>query len=330
MNTRTLGGLDVSALGLGCMGMSEFYGGYDEAESIRTIHRALELGITLLDTADMYGAGDNEELVGKAISDRRDRVVLATKFGNMRGPNREFLGVSGRPEYVHEACDASLRRLGVDVIDLYQQHRVDPKVPIEETVGAMEELRQAGKVRFLGLSEALPEDIRRAHATAPIASLQTEYSLFTRDVERNDVLATCEELGIGFLAYAPLGRGMLTGRFRKPDDFSGPGDARGGNYPRMTDENWAANFAVVEQVEALAAEKGATPGQVALAWLLSRRDRVVPIPGTKQVRYVEENARAAQLELSADELARLDALPEAVGERYPGGRTPDWVSPARR
>jgi aryl-alcohol dehydrogenase-like predicted oxidoreductase len=330
VKTRDLGGLEVSELGLGCMGMSEFYGGYDEAESIRTIHRALELGVTLLDTADMYGAGDNEELVGKAIADRRDRAIVATKFGNMRGPNREFLGVNGRPEYVREACEASLRRLGIETIDLYQQHRVDPEVPIEETVGAMEELRQEGKVRFLGLSEALPEDLRRANDTARISSLQTEYSLFTRDVERNEVLDTCEELGIGFLAYAPLGRGMLTGRFRKPTDFDDPNDFRGGNrYPRMSDENFATNLAITEAVEALAAEKGATSGQVALAWLLSRRDWVVPIPGTKRVRYLEENAAATDVELTDDELARLDELPEAVGERYPGGRVPNWVSPRR-
>jgi aryl-alcohol dehydrogenase-like predicted oxidoreductase len=330
VKTRDLGGLEVSELGLGCMGMSEFYGGYDEAESIRTIHRALELGVTLLDTADMYGAGDNEELVGKAIADRRDRAIVATKFGNMRGPNREFLGVNGRPEYVKEACEASLRRLGIETIDLYQQHRVDPEVPIEETVGAMEELRQEGKVRFLGLSEALPEDLRRANDTARISSLQTEYSLFTRDVERNEVLDTCEELGIGFLAYAPLGRGMLTGRFRKPTDFDDPNDFRGGNrYPRMSDENFATNLAITEAVEALAAEKGATSGQVALAWLLSRRDWVVPIPGTKRVRYLEENAGATDVELTDDELARLDELPEAVGERYPGGRVPNWVSPRR-
>jgi aryl-alcohol dehydrogenase-like predicted oxidoreductase len=330
MRTRNLGGLEVSELGLGCMGMSEFYGGYDEAESIRTIHRALELGVRLLDTADMYGAGDNEELVGKAIADRREQAIVATKFGNMRGPNREFLGVNGRPEYVKEACDASLRRLGIEVIDLYQQHRVDPEVPIEETAGAMQELVDEGKVRFLGLSEALPEDIRRASAVTTISSLQTEYSLFTRDVERNGVLDTCEELGIGFLAYAPLGRGMLTGRFRKPSDFEDPNDFRGGNrYPRMSDENFATNLAITESVEEIAAEKGATAGQVALAWLLSRREWVVPIPGTKRVKYLEENAAAAALELTADELARLDALPEATGERYPGGRVPNWVSPAR-
>jgi aryl-alcohol dehydrogenase-like predicted oxidoreductase len=327
VKTRTLGGLDVSELGLGCMGMSEFYGSHDDGESIRTIHRALELGITLLDTADMYGAGDNEALVGKAIADRRDRAVVATKFGNMRGPNREFLGVNGTPEYVREACERSLQRLGVETIDLYQQHRVDTKVPIEETVGAMQELVDEGKVRFLGLSEAMPEDLRRAAATAPIATLQTEYSLFTREPEGNGVLETCAELGIGFLAYAPLGRGMLTGRFRKPADFP-EDDFRGGDrYPRMSEENFATNLEITRAVEAVAAERGATAGQVALAWLLSRREWIVPIPGTKRVRYVEENAGAAEVELTADDLATLDALPEAVGDRYPGGRVPNWVSP---
>jgi aryl-alcohol dehydrogenase-like predicted oxidoreductase len=327
VKTRTLGGLDVSELGLGCMGMSEFYGSHDDGESIRTIHRALELGITLLDTADMYGAGDNEALVGKAIADRRDRAVVATKFGNMRGPNREFLGVNGTPEYVREACERSLQRLGVETIDLYQQHRVDTKVPIEETVGAMQELVDEGKVRFLGLSEAMPEDLRRAAATAPIATLQTEYSLFTREPEGNGVLETCAELGIGFLAYAPLGRGMLTGRFRKPADFP-EDDFRGGDrYPRMSQENFATNLEITRAVEAVAAERGATAGQVALAWLLSRREWIVPIPGTKRVRYVEENAGAAEVELTADDLATLDALPEAVGDRYPGGRVPNWVSP---
>jgi aryl-alcohol dehydrogenase-like predicted oxidoreductase len=327
VKTRTLGGLDVSELGLGCMGMSEFYGSHDDGESIRTIHRALELGITLLDTADMYGAGDNEALVGKAIADRRDGAVVATKFGNMRGPNREFLGVNGTPEYVREACERSLQRLGVETIDLYQQHRVDTKVPIEETVGAMQELVDEGKVRFLGLSEAMPEDLRRAAATAPIATLQTEYSLFTREPESNGVLETCAELGIGFLAYAPLGRGMLTGRFRKPADFP-EDDFRGGDrYPRMSEENFETNLEITRAVEAVAAERGATAGQVALAWLLSRREWIVPIPGTKRVRYVEENAGAAEVELTADDLATLDALPEAVGDRYPGGRVPNWVSP---
>jgi aryl-alcohol dehydrogenase-like predicted oxidoreductase len=327
VKTRTLGGLDVSELGLGCMGMSEFYGSHDDGESIRTIHRALELGITLLDTADMYGAGDNERLVGSAIADRREQVVVATKFGNMRGPNREFLGVNGTPEYVREACERSLQRLGVETIDLYQQHRVDTKVPIEETVGAMQELVDEGKVRFLGLSEAMPEDLRRAAATAPIATLQTEYSLFTREPEGNGVLETCAELGIGFLAYAPLGRGMLTGRFRKPADFP-EDDFRGGDrYPRMSEENFETNLEITRAVESVAAERGATAGQVALAWLLSRREWIVPIPGTKRVRYVEENAGAAEVELTADDLATLDALPEAVGDRYPGGRVPNWVSP---
>ena len=352
LKTRTLGttsALDVSELGLGCMGMSEFYGTTDEQTAIDTIHRALDLGVTFLDTADMYGWGANEELVGRAIAGRRDEVFLATKFGNVRSESGEFLGLDGRPEYVRQACEASLQRLGVEVIDLYQQHRVDPATPIEETVGAMQELVDEGKVRFLGLSEAQPEDIRRAHATAPIASVQTEYSLFTRDVERNtgvgstepdseeragsagasrkSVLDTCEELGIGFLAYSPLGRGMLTGRFRSESDFGAEDFRGGGRYPRMTGENLERNLELVRAVEEIAAERGARPGQVALAWLLSRRDFVVPIPGTKRVRYLEENAGAADLELAADEIERLSALPDAVGERYAAGRTPDWVSP---
>ena len=269
MRTRRLGGLEVSELGLGCMGMSEFYGTIDEDEAVRTIHRALELGVTLLDTADMYGVGANERLVGRAIADRRGQVVLATKFGIRRSETGEPIGVSGRPEYVREACEASLRRLGIDVIDLYQQHRVDPETPIEETVGAMQELVDAGKVRFLGLSEAMPPDLRRAVATAPIASLQTEYSLFTREPEGNGVLETCAELGIGFLAYSPLGRGMLTGRFRSASDF-GADDFRGGSrYPRLAGENFDRNLELVERVEEIAAERGATPGQVALAWLLA-------------------------------------------------------------
>ncbi len=275
----------------------------------------------------MYGVGANERLVGKAIAGRRDEVVLATKFGNVRSESGEFLGIDGSPGYVSRACEASLRRLGVETIDLYQQHRVDPKTPIEETVGAMAELVEEGKVRHLGLSEALPEDLRRAHATHPLASVQTEYSLFTRDPERNGVLAACEELGIGFLAYSPLGRGMLTGRFRRPEDFE-QGDFRGGGrYPRMTGENFERNLALVDAVEEIAARHDARPSQVALAWLLAARDFVVPIPGTKRVRYLEENAAAAGLELTADDLERLDALPDAVGERYGGGRTPDWVSP---
>jgi len=327
MRRRNVGGLEVSELGLGCMGMSEFYGGYDDDESIRTIRRGLDLGITLLDTADMYGAGDNELLVGRAIAGRRDAALVATKFGNMRGPNREFRGVNGRPEYVKEACEASLRRLGIETIDLYQQHRVDPNVPIEETVGAMRELVHEGKVRFLGLSEALPSDIRRAAAVAPIATLQSEYSLFTRDMERNSVLEVCAELGIGFLAYAPLGRGMLTGRFRTPADFA-ESDMRGGDrYPRMSSANFETNLAITRSVEEVAARHGATAAQVALAWLLTRREWVVPIPGTKRVAYIDENAAAADVELTPEDLEQLDALPDATGERYPGGRTPTWVSP---
>jgi aryl-alcohol dehydrogenase-like predicted oxidoreductase len=319
VRTRLLDGLEASALGLGCMGMSEFYGEGDEAESIRTIHRALELGVTLLDTADMYGVGENERLVGKAIAGRREGVVVATKFGNVRGEDGSYLGIDGTPEYVRRACEASLERLGVDVIDLYQQHRVDPKVPIEETVGAMHELVEAGKVRFIGLSEAQPEDLRRAAATAPIATLQTEYSLFERSVE-NEILDTCEELGIGFLAYSPLGRGILTGRFRSETDFGDDDFRGGGRYPRLTGENMERNLELLREVEAVAAERGATPGQVALAWLLSRRDWVVPIPGTKRVRYLEENAAAADIELTREDLDRIDeAAPAGVtaGERYP-------------
>ena len=326
MRARSLGGLEVSELGLGCMGMSEFYGRVDEDEAVRTIRRALELGVTLLDTSDAYGGGDNERLVGRAIAGRRDHVVLATKFGILRGDPREY---DGRPEHVRRACEASLQRLGVDHVDLYQQHRVDPRVPIEETVGAMTELVDEGKVRFLGLSEALPEDIRRAAATAPIASVQTEYSLAARQVERNGVLDTCEELGIGFLAYAPLGRGLLTGRFRSSEDFAGEGDSRADRYPWLAPEHLDTNLAIAHGVDEVASAHGSTAGQVALAWLLSRRPFVVPIPGTKRVRYVEENAAAAALELSGEELARLDALPEAVGERYTAGRVPNWVSPAR-
>src|SRR5919201_3394814 len=309
------------------MGMSEFYGAGDEDESIRTIHRALELGVTLLDTADMYGVGRNERLVGKAIADRRERAIVATKFGNVRDPDGTFRGINGSPDYVKQACEASLQRLGIDVIDLYQQHRVDPKTPIEETVGAMHELVDEGKVRFLGLSEAQPEDLSRAAMTAPIASLQTEYSLFTRDVERNGVLDTCDQLGVGFLAYSPLGRGMLTGRFKQPEDFGEDDFRGGGRYPRMTGENFERNLALVREVEAIAETHGARPGQVALAWLLSRRDWVVPIPGTKRVRYLEENAGAVELDLTDDELERLSALPDAAGERYPAGRVPTWVSP---
>jgi aryl-alcohol dehydrogenase-like predicted oxidoreductase len=331
METRKLGaGLEVSAIGLGCMGMSEFYGAGDDAESIRTIQRALELGVTLLDTADMYGVGRNEELVGRAIRDRRDQAIVATKFGNVRGEDGGFLGVDGTPEYVRQACEASLRRLGIDVIDLYQQHRIDPKTPIEETVGAMHELVDDGKVRFIGLSEALPEDLRRAAETAPIATLQTEYSVFERFAE-NEVLDTCEELEIGFLAYAPLGRGLLTGRFRSEADFGDDDFRGGGRYPRLAGENLEKNLAMLAEVEAVAGDAGATPAQVALAWLLSRRDWIVPIPGTKRVAYLEQNAAAVDVHLTDEHLARLDALlppgGSAHGERYPAGRTPRSVTP---
>ena len=321
MKKRTLGrqGLAVSELGLGCMGMSDFYGSGDEAESIRTLHRALELGIDFFDTADMYGPFKNEELVGRAIRGRRDEVVLATKFGNERAPDGRYLGVNGRPEYVRKACDASLRRLGVDWIDLYYQHRVDPKVPIEETVGAMAELVKAGKVRFLGLSEAAPGTIRRAHQVHPISALQTEYSLWTRDPEA-EILPTTRELGIGFVAYSPLGRGFLTGRFRTPEEIP-EGDWRRQN-PRFQRDNFRQNLALADRLRAVAEKKRVTPGQLALAWLLTRGDDLVPIPGTKQLRYLEENAAAAEIRLSKDELAEIDrALPPgaAAGTRYPEG-----------
>jgi aryl-alcohol dehydrogenase-like predicted oxidoreductase len=318
MDRRKLGtqGLEVSELGLGCMGMSEFYGTTDEGEAIATIHRALELGIDFLDTADMYGRGTNEELVGKAIADRRDEVVLATKFGNVRNDDgsRE---VRGDAEYVRQACDASLRRLGLDNVDLYYQHRVDFRVPIEETVGAMAELVEAGKVRYLGLSEASPETIRRAHAVHPISALQSEYSLWTRDPE-DGVLDTCRELGIGFVAYSPLGRGFLTGQIRSADDLD-EGDFRRSN-PRFRGDNFQRNLDLVERVAEIADEKGRTPGQIALAWVLSRGDDVVPIPGTKRRRYLEENAEAADVELTDEELERIEqAFPKgaASGERYP-------------
>ena len=318
METRTLGGsLRVSAVGLGCMGMSEFYGGRDEAESVATIHRALDLGVTFLDTADMYGVGRNEELVGRALRGRRDGVVLATKFGNMRGADGSFRGVNGRPEYVREACETSLRRLGVDVIDLYYQHRVDPQTPIEDTVGAMAELVRAGKVRFLGLSEAAPATLRRAHRVHPIAALQTEYSLWSRDPE-DEILPTVRELGIGFVPYSPLGRGFLTGSIRSIDDLE-PDDYRR-NSPRFQGENFAKNLELVEEIAALAREKGCTPSQLALAWVLAQGEDIVPIPGTKHRKYLEENVAALRIVLSAQDLMRIDrALPvgSAAGTRYP-------------
>ena len=323
MKTRRLGGtagegagqgLEVSQQGLGCMGMSDFYGEGDDAESTRTIHRALDLGVTFLDTADIYGPFANERLVGRAIADRREQVVLATKFGNVRGENGEWLGIRGDAPYVHEACDASLQRLGVEHIDLYYQHRVDPNVPIEETVGAMAELVAAGKVRYLGLSEASPETIRRAHAVHPITALQSEYSLWTRDPEQNDVLATCRELGIGFVAYSPLGRGFLAGRFSSPDELD-EGDFRK-NHPRFQGENLEHNTQLVETVKEIAAEKGVTPAQVALAWVLSRGDDVVPIPGTKRRTYLEQNVAASEVYFDAGDLQRLDALGNAAGDRY--------------
>jgi len=319
METRRLGsqGLEVSAVGLGCMGMSEFYGATDEDEAVATIHRALELGVTLIDTADIYGPFTNERLVGRAIAGRRDAVVLATKFGNVRREDGSWVGIDGRPEYVHSACDASLKRLGVEHIDLYYQHRVDKKVPIEETVGAMAELVQAGKVRHIGLSEASPETIRRAHAVHPITALQTEYSLWSRDPEER-LLPTVRELGIGFVAYAPLGRGFLSGRFRSPDDVGDEGDFRS-RHPRFQGDNFRRNRELVERLEALAAEKGVTPAQLALAWVLHQGDDIVPIPGTKHRTYLQENVAAVEIELSEEDLARIDeAAPRGVtaGDRY--------------
>ncbi|NUR75561.1 MAG: aldo/keto reductase [Thermoleophilia bacterium] len=318
MKTRTLGqNLEISALGLGCMGMSEFYGTADEGEAIATIHRALELGITFLDTADMYGPFTNEKLVGRAIADRRDQVVLATKFGNQRAEDGSFLGVNGSPEYVRQACDASLARLGVEHIDLYYQHRVDLDTPIEETVGARKELVEAGKVRHLGLSEAAPATIRRAHAVHPITALQTEYSLWTRDPE-DEILPTVRELGIGFVAYSPLGRGFLSGRIKSIADLDDTDFRRRG--PRFQGENFERNLDLVAKVEEIAGEKGVTPSQLALAWVLSRGEDIVPIPGTKRVEYLEENVRAVDVELSGDELRRLEeAFPKgaAAGDRYP-------------
>ncbi|MGY5884990.1 aldo/keto reductase [Modestobacter lacusdianchii] len=323
MQTRKLRDLTVSAQGLGCMGMSEFYGTGDQTEAERTIGRALDLGVTFLDTADMYGPFTNEQLVGKAIARRRDEVVLATKFGNERTPDGGMVGINGKPDYVRQACDASLQRLGVDVIDLYYQHRVDTTVPVEDTWGALHELVEAGKVRHVGISEAAPDTIRRAHAVHPVTALQTEYSLWTRDPEDDGVLATCAELGIGFVAYSPIGRGFLSGQIRSVDDLA-PDDFRRHN-PRFQGEAFEQNLRLVDRVRQLAEAKGVTATQLALAWVMAQSDRagnpsVVPIPGTKRVPYLEENAAAADVELTEDDLRALDeAAPRGAtaGDRYP-------------
>jgi len=320
MKQRALGknGPTVSAVGLGCMGMSEFYGSVNDIESTSVIHAAIDLGITFFDTADMYGVGHNEELLGKAIKGKRDALFIATKFGNVRGADKSFLGINGTPEYVKSACEASLRRLNIDTIDLYYQHRVDTNTPIEETVGAMSELVREGKVRYLGLSEAGPATIRRAYSVHPITALQTEYSLWTRDIEA-EILPTCRELGIGFVPYSPLGRGFLTGRFKSLSDFA-EGDFRKSNHPRFQGENLKKNLQIVEMIKKFAAEKKCAPSQLALAWCLAQGEDIIPIPGTKRLNYLRENIKAVDVHLTREDVQKInEALPAgvAIGERYP-------------